>query len=63
MNYFFGGSEGGVVAARISGIFFYKESGKLFSFIKNPNLFFYIKNPNLTKKKSGGWEGRGWGCG
>ena len=40
------------VAARISEIFFYKESGK---------LFFFINNPNLTKK-SGGWEGRGWGC-
>ena len=25
-------------------------------------MHFFIKNPNLTKKKkSGGWEGRGWG--
>ena len=47
---------GGGVAARICEIFFYKESG---------NCFFFIKNPNLTKKKknSGGWEGRGWVCG
>ena len=38
-------------AARISEI----------SFTKNPESDFFIKNPNLTKKKSGGWEGRGWG--
>ena len=40
------------MAARISEIFLYKESGKCF----------FIKTPDLTKK-SGGWEGRGWGCG
>ena len=36
-----------------------------FSFTKNLNSeFFFVKNPNLTEKKnSGGWEGRGWGCG
>ena len=33
-----------------------------FSFTKNPESDFFIKNPNLTKK-SGGWEGRGRGCG
>ena len=40
------------MAARISEI----------SFTKNPESEFYIKKkPNLTKKKYGGWEGRGWG--
>ena len=37
-----------------------------FSYTKNTESdFFFIKNPNLTKnkKKSGGWEGRGWGYG
>ena len=34
-----------------------------FSFTKNPESEFFIKNPNLTKKNSGGWEGRGRGCG
>ena len=42
------------MAARISEIFLYKEFGK---------VFFFIKNPNITKKNSGGWEGRGCGCG
>ena len=27
--------------------------------IRKVNCF--IKNPNLTRKNSGGWEGRGWG--
>ena len=35
------------MAARISEIFLYKESGK----------GFFIMNPNLTKKKSAGSEG------
>ena len=30
-----------------------------FSYTKNPESDFFIKNPNLTKKNSGGWEGRG----
>ena len=49
MNFF---SVGRGVAARISEI----------SFTKNPESEFFIKNPNPTKKKkkSGGWEGRGW---
>ena len=42
---------GGLVA-RISEIFFYKESGK---------LIFFIKNPNLTKKKKILAGGRGGG--
>ena len=34
-----------------------------FSYTKNmESEFFFIKKPNLTKKKkSGRWEGRGWG--
>ena len=32
-----------------------------FSYTKNLERDFFIKNPNLTKKKSGGWEGRGGG--
>ena len=40
------------VAARISEIFLYRESGKCI-FIKNTNL--------TTTKNSGGLEGRGWG--
>ena len=39
------------MAARISEI----------SFTKNPESEIFIKNPNQTKKKFGGWEGRGWG--
>ena len=34
-----------------------------YSFTKNPESEFFIKNPNLTKKNSGGWEGRGVGVG
>ena len=40
------------MAARISEIFFYKESGK---------GIFFIKNPNLTKKKKNLACGRGGG--
>ena len=46
------------MAARISEIFLYKESGK---------WIFFIKNPNLTKTilavGGGGGGGEGWGCG
>ena len=54
MNKFFsvGGWGAGVTASIIK-----------FSYIKNPESDFSIKNPNLIKKNSGGWEGRGRGCG
>ena len=40
------------MAARTSDFFYTKNM---------ESDFFFIKNPNLTKKKSGGWEGRGGG--
>ena len=38
-------------------------TGRKFSYSNNPQSDFFIKNLNLTKKNSGGWERRGWGCG
>ena len=40
--------------ARIREIFFYKESRK---------MNFFDKESKSNKKNSGGWEGKGWGCG
>ena len=46
------------MAARIKENFLYKELESALFFIKNPNL-----KKQTKKKRSGGWEGRGWGCG
>ena len=47
------GGGAGRVAARISEI----------SYTKNTESVFFYKESKSNKKKSGGWEGRGWGVG